>query len=197
LKYFLLKNFNMKKIILIHGWGGNPKDNWIPWLKEELEKKGLDVLAPIMPDSENPIIEKWLEKLKDEVGEVDKNTYFVGHSIGAQAIMRYLEKIDITIGGVLFTAPWFNLLETAYDEPEEEIQIAEPWLNTAIDFEKIKQNCDNIIAIFSDNDPCVPLSDKDLFKERLNARIEVVNGQGHFDDLEYPLILDKVLELIG
>jgi predicted alpha/beta hydrolase family esterase len=39
-----------------------------------------------------------------------------------------------------------------------------------------------ITCIFSDNDPDVPLSDAELFKEKLGAEIIVEHEKGHFDD---------------
>ena len=41
----------------------------------------------------NPRIQKWVSKLAQTVGDADKQTYFVGHSMGCQTIVRYLEKL--------------------------------------------------------------------------------------------------------
>ena len=48
--------------------------------------------------------------------------------------MRYLERKDTKkIGGILFVAPWLDLLpETLSDE--KSYNTAKPWLNTPIDF---------------------------------------------------------------
>lgn len=62
-----------------------------------------------MPDTANPKIKKWVSELEKQVSELDENTYFVGHSIGCQTIMRYLENKETRkIGGILFVAPWLN-----------------------------------------------------------------------------------------
>jgi len=41
----------MKKILLIYGAGGNPQENWFPWLKEELKKEGHAVMIPQFPNT--------------------------------------------------------------------------------------------------------------------------------------------------
>ena len=143
----------MKKIILVHGWGGSPKDNWFPWLKKELKKNGFQVKALTMPNTDEPKIEEWVPFLAKQVKKTNKNTYFVGHSIGCQTIMRYLEKTKGKVGGIIFTAPWFNLKNL---EPEEK-PIAKPWLKTVIDYRKVISHTNKIFAIFSDNDPVVPV----------------------------------------
>lgn len=28
----------MAKVVIVHGYTGNPDVNWLPWLKEELQK---------------------------------------------------------------------------------------------------------------------------------------------------------------
>ena len=175
----------MKKVYLIHGWGGSSRGGWFDWLKQELPKMNIKVDALEMPNTDYPKIEEWVGYLMNTVKEIDEETYFVGHSVGCQAIMRFLEKLpeSIKIKGCVFVAGWFNLKEEA-SEDDEDLKIARPWLETPIDFEKVKQHTNNFLAIFSDNDPYVPLSDKEIFKEKLNAEIIVKNNQGHFNEAE-------------
>ena len=64
--------------------------------------------------------------------------------MGCQAILRYLEKLENKkIGGAIFVAGWFNLSEFTFkEEPadeEEERNIAKPWLETPMNFKKIKE----------------------------------------------------------
>ncbi|MBU1103954.1 MAG: alpha/beta fold hydrolase, partial [Nanoarchaeota archaeon] len=157
----------MKKAIIIHGWGGSPNEAIHKYLKRQLEAQGFNVQVPEMPNTEAPEIKTWIDHLKDLAPNPDKETFFIGHSVGCQTILRYLEKLPETtkVGGVVMIAPWMHLLDTAYENPEEEKEIAKPWLETPIDWEKIKSRTDHFVAIFSDNDFCVPLSDKEIFKE--------------------------------
>lgn len=175
----------MKKVYLIHGWGGSSRGGWFDWLREELEERGVKVTAFDMPETNSPKISKWVDFLETNIKWIDENVYFVGHSVGCQAIMRFLEKLpeSIKIKGCVFVAGWFNLKEEA-SEDDEDLKIARPWLETPIDFGKVKNHCGNFLAIFSDNDPYVPLSDKEIFKEKLNAEIIVKNNQKHFNEAE-------------
>ena len=84
----------MKKVYIIHGWEGDPQNNWFPWLKKELESKGFEVFVPEMPDTDKPVKSVWLKTMQELVKNPDANTYLVGHSMGCQAIQRYLESLE-------------------------------------------------------------------------------------------------------
>ncbi len=169
----------MKRVFIIHGWGGNPEEGWFPWLKKELEAKGFTVTVPAMPNTDEPKIETWVPFLKEQIGKADENTYLVGHSMGCQTIMRYLEGLaDEKIGGIVFAAGFFNLKNENLEDDEERA-IAKPWLETPIDTNKILTHVDKITAVFSDNDDWVPLSDSEIFKERLKAKIIIEHNKSH------------------
>ncbi|MBU1028797.1 alpha/beta hydrolase [Patescibacteria group bacterium] len=188
-----------KKVFIIHGWAGYPEECWFLWLKEELRKRGISAEVPLMPEAESPKIDLWVPFLQNLVKIPDQNTYFVGHSIGVQTILRFLEKTDVKIGGVLAVAGFYTLTDNAFED-EEDKKTAKPWLETTIDNEKVKNNVNKITAIFSNNDPYVPLENVDFFKNRLGAKTIVVQGKGHIggsDDItEYPLILDELFKII-
>jgi len=131
--YFKLRISMQKRVFVIHGWDGSPQNCWFPWLKNELKKKGFVVQVLSMPHPENPTITDWVNHLADAVGEPDKNTYFVGHSIGCQTILRYIEQLQKPIGGVVCVAGFFRLLHLATDEEKE---IAKPWLETIMEYER-------------------------------------------------------------
>ena len=181
----------MKKVVIVHGWGGNSKCDWIPWLKQELEKRGFEVVAPNFPNSDEPEIDTWVGKLREVVKNVDVNIFFVGHSIGCQAILRFLEKCSEKVGKVILVAPWMHLNEEVINEEGEDVrEIARAWVETPIDFERVRKMSDKFVCIFSDDDPYVPLSDEEIFKRELNAETIVESGQGHFNEVSLPLVLE-------
>lgn len=187
------------RVFIVHGWDGYPEEGWFPWLKKELEAKGCRVEVPAMPEPAAPKIEAWVSHLAKVAGEVDENTFFVGHSIGCQTILRYLESLPEhkKIGGAIFVAGWFTLMDPKTNEEKE---IAKPWLETPIDFIKIKHHTVNFFAIFSDNDEFVPLSDKGLFEQKLGAKTAIEHNKGHFSGSdgikELPIVLEKILLLV-
>jgi hypothetical protein len=187
----------MKRVFIIHGWGGYPKEGWFPWLKKELEKKGFKVEVPAMPETAYPKINAWVSHLKKIVGAADEETFFVGHSIGCQTILRYLETIKSKkIGGAVLVAGWVHLTAAAL-ETEEEKKIAKPWLETPIGWNEIKKH--RFAAIFSDNDPLIPLSDSKIFKSKLGAKIIIEKNKKHFsgsDNItELKSALDELLAI--
>jgi len=186
-----------KRVFIIHGWDGSPEEGWFPWLKQELEQREYIVFVPAMPETEDPKITVWVDKLRSVVGVPDKETYFVGHSIGCQTILRYLEALPVEqkVGGVVFVAGWLALKNLE----EDDVLIAKPWLETAIDFEKVELHTNKMVAIFSDNDSVVPFEEnKKFFTERVGAKVIVESQKGHFNGsdgiTELPSALNSLLE---
>lgn len=187
----------MNKIYIVHCWDGTKDDGWYPWLDEKISNKDNKVFRFNMPNTANPKIEEWVTELDKQVKDLDENTYFVGHSIGCQTIMRYLENKDVKrIGGILFVAPWLDLLPEAVSD-EESFNTAKPWIDTAINFKKIKNITDKISCIFSDNDYFVSLDQEKRFKELLNAKTIVVKGKGHISAEDGVYELDVIYDLLA
>jgi len=184
----------MKRVFIIHGWGGRPDCGWLAWLNKELSSKGFKVFAPNMPDAEHPKINAWVNYLKKIVGEVDGNTYFVSHSIGCQAIMRFLESQDNKAGGVIFIGGWLKL--KGLDKEEEEISL--PWLNNPINLDKVKNKAKKFVSLVSDDDPYASLENSKIFKEKLGAKIIIEKNKGHYIEnvtKAIPVVLKELLEI--
>ncbi len=184
----------MNKIYIVHCWDGTKDDGWYPWLDKQLSNENIIVYRFDMPNTTSPDIDEWVSFLDSKVESLDENTFFVGHSIGCQTIMRYLQTKNMCkIGGILFVAPWLELLDFAIED-EESYNVAKPWLNTKIDFEKVKQFTNNINCIFSDNDYFVSLDQKDKFEKLLDANTIVVSGKGHISQDDGVYELKEILE---
>lgn len=182
----------MKRVIIIHGWESSPQGDWFPWLKNELETKGFVVEVPAMPDTMHPALEGWLAYLKKVAGEPDKNTYFVGHSLGVITILRYLEALveDKKVGGAVLVA--------GFPEPigYEEINT---FFVKPLDYQRIKRVVDKVIVIHSTNDPHVPLKNGEILKEKIGAKLIIIPNAGHLNTeagfIELPVVLEAVLEI--
>lgn len=189
----------VKRVFLIHGWGGSPEEGWRPWLKNELEKIGFEVHVPAMPDAEHPKMDAWLKELTKVIGTPDKDCYFVGHSLGCITILRYLENLgkNQKIGGVVLVAGFSDINITVGED--EDVNELKTFFETDVDFEKIKNYCNKFVAIHSDNDPYVSLYYGDIFKEKLNAEVIVEHNMRHFsggDGInQLPVVLESVLKI--
>jgi uncharacterized protein len=203
----------MKRVFIIHGWEASPDSNWFPWLKNELEKNCFAVIVPAMPNSAQPKCAEWVDYLKKIVGEVDEDTFFVGHSLGPIAILRFLETLsaDEKAGGVIMVAGFSESLGI----PEIESFFQKP-----LDYEKIKRSVRNIptpsraaratppergiitsgfVAINSDDDPYVPMSQGKILEKELGAELIVMHNCGHLNAgtgfFELPIVLEKILAM--
>lgn len=191
-----------EKVIIIHGWEGNPTNWWFPWLKSELEKQNFEVIVPAMPETATPHINKWVPYLAQQIEEVNEDLYFVGHSIGCQTILRYLETLSAEkkIGGAVFVAGWIKEL-TNLEDDDQARAIAKEWLETPLDLNKVKLHLNKSVAIFSDNDPYVSPNEQKVFHDQLDSEIIVEPGKGHFTEelevMELPVVRNAVLRLAG
>lgn len=188
-----------KRVIIVHGWDGYPEEGWFPWLKKELEAKGFEVIVPQLPDAAIPRIDKWVPALSLAVGTPDEQTYFVGHSMGCQTIARYLEALpdDKKVGGAVFVAGFFKRLTGLEDDPDVQ-ETDKHWLGTPLDLGRVKSHLSKSVAIFSDDDPWVPLDNQDDFRDKLGSEIIIEHAKGHFSGrrdkvFELPVVLEKVI----
>jgi len=181
----------MKRAIIVHGWDGNPNNHWFPWLKNKLNEKGFEVHTPFMPGGENPKLEEWLQVISDIVGKADKDTYFIGHSLGCITIVKYLESLakNTKIGGCIFVAGFsFSQFKEIKD-----------FYRRNFDINKVKEHCDNFTCIYSDNDKGISVKVSEEFADLLEARKILLKGKGHFtkDDgvTELSSALKELLEM--
>jgi len=189
-----------KRVYIIHGWSELPEDGWFPWLKKKLKNLDFQAFTPAMPDLDTPKIDSWVGYLSHLIGKPDKNTFLVGHSIGCQAVLRYLQTLDESagVGGVILVAGFFDLQNLN----DGEKIIAKPWLETPLNFEKIKKITGGKITVFlSDNDPFVPLEkNKKIFEKKLGAKV-FIGQKGHISGpdgiFELPEALDAILSFSG
>ena len=186
----------MKKVYIIHGWEGTPENNWLPWLKKSLEENGFEAIVPAMPDTDTPVKAVWLKTMQDLVKTPDENTYLVGHSMGCQAIQRYLESLDgdIKIGGAVLVAGWINDPRWE-DRTEEEMEVVHDWFDVLKDYEKIKSHCRKFVSIFSSDDPFILKSNWEEAKDILDSEVVILENRGHFDGRELPEALSELLRI--
>lgn len=181
------------RAFLIHGWGGSPQGDWFPWVAAEIKNLGYEVIAPSMPSTDEPTIDAWVSYLAQRVGGLSPTDIFVGHSIGCQTILRYLEKVGGVAAKVILVAPWFTLTNL---ENEKMWEIADPWLNKEMNFGNIKHKSKQFITIFSDNDPWVPYyENRQLFEQKLNPEIMVLHDKGHITSDEGVTSLPELIKL--
>jgi uncharacterized protein len=182
----------MKRVFIIHGYGADPDCNWFPWLKEELNKRGLAAQVPAMPNTETPQCQEWVDALKSLIGQPDQDTILVGHSLGTAAILRYLETLQDgeSVGDVFLVAgadanPGFPELDS--------------FVAKAPDYEKIKKGAKSFTVIHSDDDPVVPFEMGQRLSKGLGAEFVPLSGLEHLNagegGGEFALLRDRVIKM--
>lgn len=167
---------NIENAILIHGTFGSPDENWMGWLKKELERKGVEVIAPQFPAGEEQNLKNWLRVFENYKHVMGPKTIMVGHNIGPAFIFRVLERSNVRILSSFLVAPFSRTLRVPkHDEANS------TFLEKEFDWDKIRKNCASFHVYGSDNDPYVKFSQEDFVAKRLDATMRVIEGAGHMD----------------
>lgn len=176
----------MKTALVLHCWFGKPTDNWYPWLKEELTKKGYQVEIPAIPtmDTNAPDLAKQLEFIKN--GKfVEAETLVIGHSLGALLALRLAEKYKL--GQVILVSGWdFDDLTAEHKS----------FWDNPYNHQLIKNNVGKITVIHSDNDPYVTAFQAEEMAKRLGAKFILKKGAGHMTSKDGVTTLPEALQEI-
>jgi len=184
-----------KTVFIIHGSFGHPKENWFPWLKNELEKLGCKVFVPKFPTPENQSLENWLKVFKDYEKHLGENTIMVGHSIGSAFILNVLEKLNHPIKAAFLVAGFIGKLNS-----EEVDEINKSLAEKEFDWNKIKENCRQFALYQSNNDPYVPVKKGKELEGKLGAKLTLVKNAGHFNEkagyTKFELLLEDIQKVL-
>jgi uncharacterized protein len=156
-------------VIIIHGVGGHPQENWFPWLKKELEEIGHKVGIPQFPKPET--LPSWLEIIK--AYNIDKETILVGHSLGVPFILNILEKS--VCHSAFLVSGFVGKLDNEFDN------VTKTFAQKEFEWSSIKKNCSHFEIFHSDNDPFVKIEKAYELQKNLNCELTIIKNGGHLN----------------
>jgi len=186
----------MKTAILLHGTMADSNSNWLQWLKSELESRGFQVWVPDLPNAAYPSLIEWTDYILDNCPfDIDSNTTLIGHSSGAVAVLILSQDFAHKIHQIISVGVYKDL---EYLHEVAKFHANDRFFDIPFNFEKIKQNCDNIVFIHSDDDPYCPLTHAEYLADKTGGKLVVMPGQGHFNlnksekYNEFPALLERL-----
>ena len=191
------KAYMANNVFIFHGTEGHPQENWFPWLKQELEKKGTKVTVPHFPSP--PVvpakISQWFNVLRKYESKINRNTVFIGHSLGGVFTLRTLEKRNQHIKAAFLVGTPIGV------EPILNMQRDISFSGFDFDWKNIKNNADHFEVFHSDNDPYVGIENGKQLAKHLGVELSFVANAGHFNAkagyTKFELLYDRILKLLG
>lgn len=164
--------------LLMHGSFGSPFSNWIPYLRKEIENKGLEVYTPDFPTGVGyQNYENWSKLLKTyvEANIINENTVIFAHSIAPIFICKFLVENKIKVKRLVFVCGFNNYfgIDKDYDAVNESM-----YFDNLVD---VKNYCDDIVCFYSDNDPYVKYEAEKEFADTITKNQIMISGGGHLN----------------
>ena len=183
----------MNNYLLIHGSFGSPFVNWFPYLRNEIEKKGLVVYTPDFPTGVGyqnyNNWEKVLESYLD-CGLINENTIIYAHSIGPIFVCKFLVKHKIKVKKLVFVCGFNNYLgiNEEYDNVNKTMYFD--------DLEEVKELADEIVCFYSKNDPYVKYDTEKKFANTIATKEIIIDDGGHLNSESGYTEFKELLEFI-
>lgn len=152
----------MRNAIFLHGKPtreryDNPSEpkphvaNWFPWISKQLENIGVEVSVPALPMPYFPVYKDWRRVFEGQ--RIDEQTVLVGHSAGAEFILRWLsENSEQRTEQVVLVAPYHDFARKYGDFSEYTLDsdlVARTGslaiINSIDDAEPIQRNVDRLM----------------------------------------------------
>ena len=184
----------MATAFIFHGTAGHPQENWFPWLREELEKRGCSVIVPQFPTPQGQTLENWRSVFERYAADFAQDTILVAHSLGGAFALRVLERSGVRIRAAFLVATPIGVLPIKnYDG--DRLFIGKPF-----DWKKIRQRCGKFVVFHSDDDAMVSVGNGVELARNLDAELVRLPHAGHFNAkagyLKFDLLLEKMEPLL-
>jgi len=173
--------------LVVHGVSGHKRENWFPWLKDELARVGWETVVPTMPGAGHPTLDSWNDYLGQYDQKINENSVLVGHSLGCASILYHLQELGKKVDTVILVAPTNPLQKWSKlkDEYPDIDWDATKNMNNAQNFnwKKIRTLAKHFIILYSDDDPYIPAESMAYYKKNLpEAEIHLIPGKSHFSE---------------
>lgn len=183
----------MNNYFIIHGSFGNPYINWFEWLFKQIQSQGKQVYCPQFPTGVGfQNYENWSKLLKYylDLGLINEDTIFVGHSIAPIFIIKFLIENKIKVTKLIFICGFNNYLgiNKEYDNVNKSMYTE--------NIEEIHKHCDEIICFYTDNDPYVNIEIEKEFTDKVATKVEVIKGGGHINSETGYDTLNEILKYL-
>jgi len=181
---------NISTVFIFHGVGGHAKENWFPWLKDQLEAAHVRVIVPDFPNTDHPMLSEWSDSFHQYETLLDEKTIFVGHSLGAAFALRLLERMQKPLRACFLVAPVWAVMGNQFDP------VLKTFTEHPYDWKTIRRNAEHFSVIHSDNDPYIKLSQAGELAKNLGIEVSLINGGGHLNTnagyRAFPFLLEKI-----
>ena len=160
------------------------KDDWKKWLREELPDH--EVILPTMPNKTNARFEEWKLWMDKLTPYMNNDIILIGHSLGGSFLAKYLSenKLPKKIKAVF-------LVSAVYDKDSEGYSL----LSFSLP-EKLDLQSDAVYLYHSKDDPVVPFSALEKYKQALpKANIRVFEDRQHINQEKFPELLEDIKNL--
>ena len=182
----------MKNVLLIHGFNGIPKI--FNYFKNELEKKGYNVVMPDFPVREEITVEGYYKVFDKYKNLFDNELIVVAHSIGNPMLIKYICENNLKAGLYIslagFSKDYYNEGKDVLNEKVKLTILS----NNELDY--VKNNIDKKYSIYSKDDHIVPYNLLCDFSKEIESKpnsIDVIGHMGSKSGLEeLPIVLDII-----
>ena len=191
-------NNKERNCIIIHGCPSNREKamdsqrrtydkHWMPWIKKELSRRGIQTETPLMPNPWAPDYQAF--KKEFEKHRILENTILVGHSCGCAFLVRWLGESRQKIKKLILVAPW--------KIPDKDDPARKAFYEYPID-ETIKYRADKIVMFTANDEEEDGKKSLEIFHHALSGKIIELKGRGHYtmSDMgtdEFPELLEEMV----
>ncbi|MBI2635923.1 serine hydrolase family protein [Candidatus Peregrinibacteria bacterium] len=184
----------MSTVFIFHGIYGTPQENWFPWMKGELEKSGHRVIVPAFPNFDRPILDEWMRHIEKYEKDVDSETTFVGHSLGAAFALRLIGRMHQHIYACYLASPVWEVMGNEFDP------LMKGFTEAPYDWNVIRKYCDRFTVLHGGDDPYIRHEKSAALAVHLGIDLVEIPRGGHLNTAagyrQFPLLRDLILSEI-
>jgi len=151
-------------------------EKWKDCFFNDLKHKNWSIIYPDMPCADNAKYEYWKIIFEKYLTFSNKNTVFVGHSLGASFLIQYFQNnMNYSFRQLHLVAPAYNLNLGGFKHNK--------------DFSNLEKQFDDIFIYHSKDDVVVPFEDSERLHKLINkSKFIKYTDRNHFFDHRSPEI---------